>query len=166
MAKEMANIIRPLEGHSPHHIRNIQDFVDQVKSIRLGEGECITSCDVKALVTSFPVYTAITFIRHKLEQGTQLHLRTSMSLQCIITLLEFCLKTPYCLFQGKYYEQLHGAAMRYPISTIMVCSWKSLKPRPYTQPQIHLGCGLGTWMIPFSSKGRTQQPIPATHQLH
>ena len=39
VAKELTNIIRPLVGHSPNHIRNTQDFVDQVQSIRLGEGE-------------------------------------------------------------------------------------------------------------------------------
>ena len=94
VVKELTNIIRPLVGHSPHHIRNTQTFVDHVKSIRFGEGKCITPYAVKALFTSVPVGPANSIIRHNLEKETQLHLRTSVSMQHIITLLEFCLKTP------------------------------------------------------------------------
>ena len=39
-----------------------------------------------------------------------------MSIQQITTLLEFCLTNTYFLFQGKYYEQVQGAAMGSPIS--------------------------------------------------
>ena len=42
-----------------------------------------------------------------------------MSIQQIIQLLEFCLKYTYFLFQGKYYEQVHGAAMGSPISPLI-----------------------------------------------
>ena len=36
---------------------------------------------------------------------------TSMFIQHMITLLKFFLKNAYFLFQGKYFEQVHGAAM-------------------------------------------------------
>ena len=39
-----------------------------------------------------------------------------MSINQIITLLEFCLTNTYFLFQGKYYEQVQGPAMGSPIS--------------------------------------------------
>ena len=39
-----------------------------------------------------------------------------MSMHQITTLLEFCLTNTYFLFQGKYYEQVQGAAMGSPIS--------------------------------------------------
>ena len=42
-----------------------------------------------------------------------------MSIQHIVTLLEVCLKNTYLLFQGKYYEQVHGAAMGSPISPLI-----------------------------------------------
>ena len=42
-----------------------------------------------------------------------------MSIQQIIKLLEFCLKNTYFLFQGRYYEQVHGAAMGSPISPLI-----------------------------------------------
>ena len=38
-----------------------------------------------------------------------------MSIQQITSLLEFCLSHTYFLFQGKYYEQVQGAAMGSPI---------------------------------------------------
>ena len=41
-----------------------------------------------------------------------------MSIQQIITFLEFCLKT-YFLFQSKYYEQVNGVVIGSPISPIV-----------------------------------------------
>ena len=63
VAKVLANILRPLVEYSSHHIRNTQDFVDQVKSIRLWEGKYITSFDVKVLFTSVPVDLNISIIK-------------------------------------------------------------------------------------------------------
>ena len=42
-----------------------------------------------------------------------------MSIQQITTLLEFCLTNTYFLFQGKYYEQVQGAAMGSPFSPLI-----------------------------------------------
>ena len=42
-----------------------------------------------------------------------------MSIQQIISLLEFCLSHTYFLFQVKYYEQVQGAAMGSPISPLI-----------------------------------------------
>ena len=42
-----------------------------------------------------------------------------MSVNNITCLLEFCLKSTYFTYQGKYYEQLEGAAMGSPISPIV-----------------------------------------------
>ena len=38
-----------------------------------------------------------------------------MSIPQIVSLLEFFLKNTYFPFQGKYYEQVHGAAISLPI---------------------------------------------------
>ena len=42
-----------------------------------------------------------------------------MSIQQITTLPDFCLTNTYFLFQGKYYEQVQGAAMGSPISPLI-----------------------------------------------
>ena len=119
VAKELSRILRPLVGKSPHHIKNTGDFVQQVRGIKLQPTECITSYDVSALFTSVPIEAAITITRNKLELDPELHLRTTMKVEHITSLLEFCLKTTYFQFQGRFYEQLHGAAMGSPISPIV-----------------------------------------------
>ena len=58
-----------------------------------------------------------------------------MSIPHIISLLEFCLKISYFLFQGKYYEQVHGAAMGPPLAPqLPTCSWKSLQSKTLALP--------------------------------
>ena len=42
-----------------------------------------------------------------------------MKVEQYISLLEFCLKTTYFQFQGRFFEQLQGAAMGSPISPIV-----------------------------------------------
>ena len=61
----------------------------------------------------------ISIIKYKLQHDTQLHNRITMSIQHIITLLEFCLKSTYFPFQDKYYEQVHGADIGSPMSPIV-----------------------------------------------
>ena len=119
VAKELSRILRPLVGKSAHHIKNTGDFVQQVRGIKLQPTENITSYDVSALFTSVPIESAITIIRNKLELDPELHNRTTMKVDHITSLLEFCLKTTNFQFQGRFYEQLHGAAMGSPISPIV-----------------------------------------------
>ena len=81
--------------------------------------ECLTSYDVSALFTSVPIDPAINIIRRKLELDQELHTRTSMKVEQVISLLEFCLKTTYFQFQGRFFEQLQRASMGCPISPIV-----------------------------------------------
>ena len=96
--------------------KNTQHFVEHNKQVKLEPGETITSFDVKALFTSGPVDPSVQIVQHRLSQDTTLPQRTNMSITQIMKLLEFCLKHTYSLFQGKYYEQVHGAAMDSAIS--------------------------------------------------
>ena len=68
VAKELAKILKPLVGKSPHHINSTQDFVEQVKHIPLVPGECLSSYDVSALFTSVPVDPALNIIRDLLDK--------------------------------------------------------------------------------------------------
>ena len=54
-AKELSRILKPLVGSSIHHVQNTRDFVEQLKEVRLQQGECIISYDVAALFTSVPI---------------------------------------------------------------------------------------------------------------
>ena len=119
VAKELSHIIKPLVGQSPHCLKNTQHFIQQLQGKRLETGEIITSYDVKALFTSVPVQPSIQIVKQRLQQDTTLPQRTSMSISQITSLLEFCLTHTYFLFQGKYYEQVQGAATGSPISPLI-----------------------------------------------
>ena len=87
VAKELARIWKPLTGNTIHHVNNSSEFADYIKKIKLEKGECIISYDVSALFTSIPVQSAIEVTKKKLEQDTELHQRTSMSINNILELL-------------------------------------------------------------------------------
>ena len=119
VAKELAKILKPLVGKSPHHITSTQDFVEQVKQIKLEPGECLSSYDVSALFTSVPIDPALNIIKDLLDKDNTLKERTVMEVGDIILLLEFCLKNTYFSFQDQFYEQVEGAAMVSPVSPIV-----------------------------------------------
>ena len=103
VAKELARILRPWIGNSSHHIMHTKDFVQEIQGIQLQQGGCISSYDISALFTSVPIDPGITIIRRKLELDQEPHLRTSMAVEHIISLLELCLKTTYFQFQGRFF---------------------------------------------------------------
>ena len=119
VAKELAKILKPLVGKSPHHINSTQDFVEQAKHFKLESGECLSSYDVSALFTSVPIDPALNIIKDLLVKDNTLKERTVMGVEDIILLLEFCLKHTYFSFQGQFYEQVEGAAMGSPVSPIV-----------------------------------------------
>ena len=119
IAKELARILKPLAGRTIYSVHNTQDFAEQMKTIKLMPDECIISYDVKALFTSVPIEPSIKIIKQHLENDKELHQRTSMSVQHITMLLEFCLRNTHFVFQGRFYEQTEGAAMGSPLSPII-----------------------------------------------
>ena len=92
VAKELAKILKPLVGKSPHHTSSTQDFVEQVRHIALVPGECLSSYDVSAFFTLVLIDPALKNIKDLLEKDPTLKDRTVMGVNDIILLLEFCLK--------------------------------------------------------------------------
>ena len=115
----MAKIIKPLVGRSPHHVQNNKDFLESIRNIKLQPDECIMSYDVSALFTSIPIDPAIKIIQKHIEDDKDLSNRTSLTVNHIICLLEFCLRNTCFSFQGRYYEQTEGDAMGSPISPLV-----------------------------------------------
>ena len=105
VAKELARIIKPLMGCSQHHVHNSKRFADEIKEIKLEEGEYITSYDITALFTSIPVPSALDIIRRKLEQDADLPTRTNITPDNILELLGFCLSNTYFVFLEVFYKQ-------------------------------------------------------------
>ena len=42
-SQEVARILKPQVGRSPYHVKNTQDFIDQIKGIHLGQDQCMMS---------------------------------------------------------------------------------------------------------------------------
>ena len=119
VAIKLAKIVKPLTGNAIHHVSNSKEFAEEIKRKKLEKGKCIISYDVSALFTSIPVKSAMKVIKEKLEQDKELKNRTSMSIDNILELLEFCLCNTYFLFQGQFYEQTKGAAMGSAVSPVV-----------------------------------------------
>ena len=131
VAKELARILNPLTGKTTHHVSNSKEFAEEIKKYKLEKDECIISYDVSALFTSIPVKSALNIIKNILEQDQELKNRTSMAINNITELLEFCLCNTCFLFQGQFYEQTEGAAMGSPVSPVgQICSLRILNTEP------------------------------------
>ena len=165
MAKELAKILKPLVGKSPHHINSTQDFVEQDKHITLAPGECLSSYDASALFTSVPIDSALNIIKDLLEKDHTLKERTVMEVCDIILLLEFCLKNTYFSLQDQFYEQVEGAAMGFPVSpTVANLYMEYLEQKALSTAPTPLGSGAGLWMTPLSSTRSQQTRLPSTHK--
>ena len=154
--KELSRILKPLVGKTTYHVKNKKDFIESIQDIELKSDECLVSYDVESLFTSVPIQPALTITKKKLEEDRELHLRTTMSVQHIIWLLEFCVKSTYFSFQGRFYQQLEGTAMGSPISPIIANLFmEDLETRALNTSQHHFYCGKGMLIIPLPSSRKT-----------
>ena len=119
VAKELAKILKPLVGKSPHHINSTQDLVEQIRDITLEPRESLSSYDVSALFTSVPVDPVLKIIKGLLEKDHTLKDRTVLAVEDITLLLEFCLKNMSFPFQDQFYEQAEGVAIGSPVNPIV-----------------------------------------------
>ena len=62
---------------------------------------------------------ACTYIKGKLQHDPTLPLRTNLTVDDIILLLEFTLSNNYFIYNGDTYRQLHGCAMGTPVSPVV-----------------------------------------------
>ena len=118
-SKELSRILKPLAGRSPYHVQNNQEFLKQLEDIQMGPDDIIMSYDVKALFISVPIKPALKIIQKLLEEDQTLPQRTTMTVNNISCLLEFCLTSTHFTFQEKFYEQVEGSVMGSPISPIV-----------------------------------------------
>ena len=116
-AKELARILKSLVGKAPHHVNNTRD--------------CATYQGYP--VTSVPIWPAMKIIQDQLDQD-RAPTKNIHTVNNIISLLEFCLRSTYFLFQGRYYEQLEGTGM----VSHMPCSSQSVHGTCWSQSPQHI----------------------------
>ena len=116
LAKHLAAILNSVKGKNGHGIKNSEDFVQKIASLEIPTPRKLVSYDVSALFTCIPVDYALQVIKKKLTDDPSWKEVTELSLDHILTLLEFCLSTTYFVCGGVFYKQVHGAPMGSPVS--------------------------------------------------
>ena len=79
----------------------------------------MVSYDVVSLFTAIPVEKACEYIRKKPNEDTTLHLRTNLTTDEIISLLDFTLSNNYFVYSDSIYKKIHGYAMGNPVSPVV-----------------------------------------------
>ena len=106
VAKELAKILKPLVGKSPHHITSTQDFVEQAKHIKLEPGECLSSYDVSALFTSVPIDPTLNIIKDLLDKDNTLKEELLWKLGTSSSYWSFVSRTPTFLSKASSMNRL------------------------------------------------------------
>ena len=76
----------------------------------------MVSFDVVSLFTKIPINLAKDVACEQLTNNITLSECTEMTINDIEIALNFCLNNTYFIFQGKFYQQIFGVPMGYPIS--------------------------------------------------
>ena len=84
----------------------------EIKNIKIDDDEVMVSFDVVSLFTC-------QYIRTKLEQDDTLTSHTNLTIDDIISLLDFTLSNNYFIYNNVTYKQIYGCAMGSPVSPIV-----------------------------------------------
>ena len=126
LAKYLTRILKVYVGHTSSFVKDSKDLMDKLQSIELQDNEELVSFDVSALFTSTPVYQALhviseLIIQHQTDMEFKFKVGVAwyevadhLDREDAMHLLKVVLNNCVFSFQGKFYKQLHGAAMGSP----------------------------------------------------
>ena len=116
ISKYLANLLQPI-AKSEYTINSIKDFVEKIRSKKMGTEFEMISFDVVSLFTSVPLDFTIELILNKIYNEKLI----STKLKCteMKTLLELCTKDMHFAFDGKIYRQVDGVAMGSPLGPVI-----------------------------------------------
>ena len=100
-------------------VKNSVEFCKQMKNVRLKEDDELLPFDVVSLFTSIPVDLAIQVATDVLSNDETLQDRSTIPVDDIVDLLDFCLSTTNFKYNNIYYRQIFGTAMGSPASAVM-----------------------------------------------
>ncbi|KAH6932574.1 hypothetical protein HPB50_007619 [Hyalomma asiaticum] len=101
-------------GKKPTYVQN-SHFVELVSSLSISDNECLMSFSVLSLFMSVPEELAVATAHTALEGDANLEARTSLNVDELCRLLDFCLKSTYFSDSGVYYKHLTGTAVGAPV---------------------------------------------------
>ena len=118
-SRALSDILSPLVGNTPRHVKNSQDLAEEMTEILIEEDENFLSHDVISLFTNVPIQKALEIIRQRLTDDDTLKSRTNLTVDDIVELTEFILTTTYFTSRGQLYCQKFGTAMGSPVSPLI-----------------------------------------------
>ena len=124
-------ILQKYTGITPSFVKDSKGFSQYLRSVNIKQDEELVSFDVSALFTSIPVPTALDVINRLFTEHIEVP-ETRGKYSCsfeantvglnkneVMGLLKLVLENCVFSFQGKFYKQLHGAAMGSPCSPVV-----------------------------------------------
>ena len=164
LAKYLTKILKVYVEHSSPSVKDSKDLTDKLQTIELQDNEELVSFDVHQLFfTSIPVNQALDvinklIIQHqtnmdfKYKVGKAWYEVTDhLDREDIMALLKVVLNNCVFSFQGKFYKQLHGAAMGSPCSPVVANIYMECTYIIYVLTLITFSPALPNWKKPFSS---------------
>jgi len=128
LSKHLAQILSPMMGKTDFTVKNSVEFCEQIKNISFKEDEELVSFDLVSLFTYIPVELAIQVSKDLLSNEDTLQDRTTIPVDDIVDLLDFCLSTTNFKYNNNHYQQIFGTAMGSPCQLLwQTWSWKTLK---------------------------------------
>ena len=112
LAKFLTRIVSPLAGRTPTFVKDLGDFVEKLRKLRLEEGSILVRFDVTSLFTKVPIAEALEVIGRRLEEQ-------EVEDKGPHSLLHLCLTSTYFVWNGKFYEQKEGAATGNPLTPVV-----------------------------------------------
>lgn len=118
LSKYLANILSPLQNNK-YTVKKSASFVEKIRTLSVDPDEILVSFDVVSLFTCIPTHLAIEVVKERLDSDQSLPERTNLSIQNIMTLLQFVLDNSFFVFQGNHFQQIFGCPMGSPVSAIL-----------------------------------------------
>ena len=144
-------------GHSSSFVKDSKDLPDKLQSIELQYKEELVSFDISALFASILVDKALDVINDLIIQHqTDMEFKYKVGKACyevtehldredVMALLKVILNN--CIFfQGKFYKQLHGAAMGSPCSPVVANIYMEYFKKRALGPELPVVFTINTWL--------------------
>jgi len=119
LAKYLLRILNPLQLTIESGIKNSADFISKIEQLEVQPHTKMVSFDVVNLFTSVPIGEALAVLRRRLEEDGSLNERTSMTIDQIVELTEYCVRNTYFQYKDEYFKQVDGMAMGSPLSPVL-----------------------------------------------
>ena len=103
LASLLNEILKVFIEKSPFVCKNSFEFVNTIKSLKLGPNDKMVSFDATALFPSVPINDCITHIHDLLTQDTELHRRTKLSPTDITDLIRICLSSSDFVYDDRHH---------------------------------------------------------------